>query len=411
MRAGLFTSWILGAVPAAMPAAAQVPQVAPPFTRHQLDASFTCEGIQAGDIDRDGVADVVAGPYWYRGPRHDPGTRLAIYQPQTFPPATGYSDNFHTFLHDLNADGWLDVLVIGFPGTNARWYENPRGSFGSAWGQHVAVDAVLNESPAFEDLTGDGRPELVFQTVVSASTTAFVYAEPDPANPTSRWRVTVLSTPLDILSYGVFTHGLGVGDINGDGRKDVIEKGGWWEQPFVPGVPWARHRVAFSLFGAAGGGGQMFAYDVDGDGDNDVIVSQAAHGFGLSWYEQVRDPRADMFEVPFVERRIMDQTSVPHFAEAHALQLADIDGDGLLDLITGKRWWSHGPQGDPDPTTPPVLYWSRLTRPAAGPRFVPHLIDSDSGVGTQFVVTDLDRNNRVDVLVANKRGAFVFLQQ
>jgi hypothetical protein len=106
------------------------------------------------------------------------------------------------------------------------------------------------------------------------------------------------------------------------------------------------------------------------------------------------------------------------FSQLHAVEVADIDGDGLKDIVTGKRFWAHGPGGDPDPGGTPVLYWFKLVRkaddkaePAARVSFVPHRIDDASGVGTQFAVGDVSGDGRADIVIGNKRGGFVFLQQ
>ncbi len=86
--------------------------------------------------------------------------------------------------------------------------------------------------------------------------------------------------------YQRFTHGIGCGDINGDGRIDIIEKDGWWEQPasLANDPVWIKHPFHFAHAAA-----QMLVYDVNGDGLNDVITCNNAHGYGLSWFEQVRE--------------------------------------------------------------------------------------------------------------------------
>jgi hypothetical protein len=168
----------------------------------------------------------------------------------------------------------------------------------------------------------------------------------------------------------------------------------------------------------------MFADDVDGDGDSDIITALNAHGYGLAWFEQV-DPEAargddDVIRVGalrFRRRRLMGDRSVEAdygvcFSQPHALDYADLDGDGRRDIITGKRMWAHGPTGDVEPDAAPVVYWFRQTRDAAGrATFEPHLIDDHSGVGVQVTAVDVDGDERVDVLTASKLGVFVFLNR
>ena len=88
-----------------------------------------------------------------------------------------------------------------------------------------------------------------------------------------------------------------------------------------------------------------------------------------------------------------------------------MDGDGLKDIVTGKRFWAHGPEGDPEPNAAAVLYWFKLVRPAKGQAdFIPYLIDNDSGIGTQFVVQDVNGDGLLDIVVSNKKGTFLFEQ-
>jgi hypothetical protein len=361
-----------------------------------LSRDFFSEGGTFGDLNRDGVADVVSGPFWYAGP--DFSARHELYAPAPFDPMK-YSDNFFAFVADFNADGWNDVFVIGFPGKDATWLENP-GAAGGAWSRHAVFAPVDNESPTFGDLLGDGRAVLMCM-----SGGRLGYARPDPAKPMAPWTFHAVTPPRGWQTY---THGLGFGDVNGDGRADLLEAGGWWEQPAsLAGNPlWRHHPAAF------GKGAQILVTDVNGDGRADVISSLDAHGYGLAWFEQLppQDGETSFRRHDILSAEGAEQRNGIQFSQLHALALADVDGDGLPDIVTGKRRWAHGTTHDPEPTAAPVVYAFLLRRSAAGAvTFEPRLVDDASGVGTQVVARDINGDKRADILSTNKSGTSVFL--
>ncbi|WP_233561561.1 FG-GAP repeat domain-containing protein [Sorangium cellulosum] len=367
------------------------------FVKITLHREFYCEGASFADFNHDGVTDVIAGPDWYEGPGY--GTSHPVWPKQAFDPH-GYSDCFFEFPYDFDHDGFTDVLVVGFPGVPAAWYQNPRDG-DALWARHDTLPwPIDNESPLFADITGDGVPELVHMSGGVLGTSS------PGVDPTEPWVFRALT---ENRGYGAFTHGLGAGDVNGDGASDLVEASGYFTRsPESPdGLPFTRIEQPFGA-----GGAQMPVVDVDGDGDADIATTLAAHGYGLSWFEQVPNAAGTAFvEHVVVPGTTPDATSSVFMHEPHALAHADIDGDRLQDLVSGERFWGHVPAGMPDFDAPARLYWFEQARAAERIDFQPVLIDDDSGVGTQLTVADGNGDGRPDIVISNKKGAFVFLQR
>lgn len=367
------------------------------FQKQVLSGRYYCDGITSGDINADGNVDVVAGPFWYEGPTFTKAHE--IYEPVSLVLEESPSNSMFSFVHDFNNDGRLDVLVLGRVHKHeAKWYENP-GNNDVLWNSHFVFERIRGESPTLVDMNGDGVPQLICHWEG-----CWGYVQPDQKSPTSSWKFTPIGANED---WPQFYHGEGVGDVNDDGRLDLMTNDGWYEQPKQPAPLWKFHRLKFS---EQRGGAQMFAYDVDADGDSDVISAVDAHGWGLAWYEQ----NSTDGNAPFTEHLLMHDHSQKKefgvaFTQPHALVLADINGDGLQDIVTGKRMWAHGPTGDIEPNAAPVVYWFELTRTQNGVKYVPHLVDDNSGVGVQIHAADVNKDGRVDIMTASKLGSFLFL--
>ena len=370
------------------------------FEKIQLSDQFHSEGAGVGDFNKDGHKDVVVGSQWYAGPDFKNKTAfrpVAVFEPKS------YSDSFCNYGYDFNGDGWDDILVIDIPGKPAAWYENPKGKDGH-WKRFEVYPWIGNESPDFLDIVGDERPELVFNIEGHVG-----YSTVDWDHPEKEWPFHKITHAKG--AFFIYTHGLGVGDINGDGRKDLAEALGWWEQPqSLEGDPlWIFHKFPF-----ADGAAQMLITDVNGDGKNDIITTWHPHKYGLVWWEQTKNSEG---EIDFIKHILTGEkeSDSPYgvkFTQAHALVSVDMDGDGLLDFVTGKRWWAHEPPIDPEGNNPAVLYWWKLVRsPDGTAEFIPFLIDEDSGVGTQFTVEDVNGDSVPDIVIGNKKGSFVFLSK
>lgn len=362
------------------------------FKKTQLDTKFRSEGVAVGDFNRDGKLDIAAGSVYYAAPDW---RLVAIQQPPRQYDPLHYSNSFCCWADDLNGDGWTDLLVVDFPGTPTWWFENPRES-GGPWKQHECTPVTNNESPAYLDVDGDGVRELVIGVAPDSKNSdgpdrrmAIVRRGRDPYRP---WQVQPISVQ-EAPGTKKYSHGLGVGDVNRDGRNDVLVTQGWWEAPAARAAgEWMFHAAPLGEDCA-----HMHVFDFDGDGDNDVL-SSAAHRVGIWWHEHTVDG--------WKTHQIEDS-----FTQTHALCLADINRDGLPDFVTGKRWWAHGPKGDINPGDPAVLFWFELGRKDGRAAWTAHQIDDDSGVGTQFEVADLNADGKLDIAISNKKGVFYFEQE
>ncbi|MDZ4698643.1 MAG: FG-GAP-like repeat-containing protein [Rhodothermales bacterium] len=377
------------------------------FSRQHVAEFHYSWGVDAGDIDGDGVKDLVAGPYYYLGP--DFRRRREYFPSRTFNPGVEYTPNMLAFAKDWTGDGWTDLIVSEM--RQLAMFINPQGE-SRRWDRVLVVPDVCSEITIQADIDSDGEDEMVYVDRESRVS----YGEPDAANPTGPWRLTKVSATLFEFN-GCSIHGVGAGDVNGDGRTDVLQATGWWEQPATnPGSGnWKHHEVLFGESASfIGGGGAISVYDFNGDGLNDVITSLSAHGWGLAWYEQQRNAAG---AISFEKHHIMGDFSTKNvgdvtFSELHAgAILADINRDGIMDFVTGKRHWAHlDTLVDPDPDGEAVTYWyETVRRPDApgGVVFVPHLVHNKSGVGSEAKAKDINGDGAIDILTSGTRGTFI----
>jgi hypothetical protein len=384
------------------PRVARPEEVSRRFRMQALNEFYYSWGPDVADINKDGTPDIVAGPYYYLGP--DYNTAREIYLAATLDAGTQYFNGVQ-FTHDFTGDGWPDVINSLFTRPTIL-YVNPRGE-SRRWDMHTVTDRITSELALLKDVNGDGKLDYIYKD----ASNQFVYANPDPAQPTGTWIATPISSPGPWAN-----HGMGVGDINGDGRADFVNAYGWWEGPPKGGTgPWPYHPGAFGKWTRSSpGGAEIAVYDVNGDGLTDLVTTLQAHGWGLSWFEQKKS--ADGART-FLEHPIMGDFSTRNaggvtFSQLHGSAIADIDGDGISDFVTGKRFWSHlDTYLDPDPHGAPVLYVYRTVRnPKApgGAEFVPELVHNRSGIGSNAAVTDLNKDGAVDIIVSTRRGTFIF---
>jgi FG-GAP-like repeat len=353
------------------------------------------EGCSVADFNRDGKPDISAGEFWYPGPDFTEQKPLRKLEPF----GKDYLSTCGEQAYDVNGDGWPDVVSCAFMDTKIYWYENPGAEglkTGALWKQHLLIDTglVQNEWNDLRDLDGDGVPEFIVNSWNETNPMmAYKFAKNDAGEP--------ILKPWIIHEGGKLTngHGIGYGDINGDGKEDILFGNGWYERPKdgAADKPWVLHNDWTFPHAST----PMIVTDLNGDGRNDIIWGHG-HNYGLYWEER-RDDNKDG-STNWRHHLIDDR-----FSQPHVLVYEDIDGDGQPELITGRRHKAHS-GNDPGDSEPGCLYYYKLNKEAQ--KFQKFTIAEDGpGVGLQVRVVDLNGDGRKDIVVAGKSGTYVIWNQ
>lgn len=358
------------------------------FVAHRI-GQVRSEAVGVADFNGDGKLDIVAGPNLYLAPDWKAVT-IRTLSGKVDEQGKGYVDDFMNLPLDVDGDGKLDVVSCGWFCKCVRWYRQAPGGAGD-WPEAVVDSSANYEAGDLEDIDGDGRAA---EILAHAPATVWYEATPLPSGKRGLIK--------HVISDKAMNYGGGVGDLNGDGRPDVLRPDAWFEAPADPRQGrWLEHAWALGAKdGKAEHTPQMLVCDVNGDRLPDVITS-SAHQHGIFWYEQTRTEG----KVGWKQHLIDDSWS-----QAHSLALADINGDGTPDLVTGKRFMAHN-GSDPDESGKLGVYWYELQR-GGNPKWIRHVISFDQGIGSgvNLCAVDLDKDGDMDVVVTGKWGGPVWFE-
>ena len=361
------------------------------FTKHRL-GQFRSEAVCVADFNGDGKKDVLSGAFVYLAPDWK-AVRIRTLDGAVDDQGKGYHDDFANLPLDVDGDGKPDVVTCGWFSQSVKWYRNTLGQDGE-WPLEQEEKAGNYEAAQLCDIDGDGMAHEVL-----------------PATPVTEWfSVGKLASGKrglikHVVSSKPLSYGIGVGDVNRDGRPDILRPEAWFEGPADPRTgAWVEHDWAGIGLGAKDGKAEhtpeILVHDVNGDGLNDVVTS-SAHQHGIFWYEQGRREGKTSWT-----QHVIDDT----WSQAHSLALADLDGDRVPELITGKRFMAHN-GSDPDEFGPLGVYYYRLPRGASSD-WSRHAISFNEGIGSavNLCAEDLDADGDIDVVVTGKWGGPVWFE-
>jgi hypothetical protein len=343
------------------------------FQSRLLDPGIA-ETADIADFNNDGRPDIFSGEAWYENPgwKRHPVRELAEYGT--------YLASLTDVAIDVDGDGWTDIVSSGWHPKRIWWLKNP-GKSGAAWVEQTIDEGFPVEFHFLVDLNNDGKANEILPQF-GAGTAALSWYELKNGRFVKR-----IASPK---SYG---HGIGAGDVNGDGRNDIVTPQGWLEAPADRTQPdWKLH-PEFQL----GSTSFIFVIDLNEDGLPDLLTAMG-HDYGIFWMEQ----RPDHTWV----KHVIDES----WSQPHALTLIDLNDDGRKDLLTGKRYMAHDGK-DPGGREPLGLYWYEYRRTGAGNvEWSRHLIEygGRTGAGMQLPVADLDADGDLDFAAPGKSGLHVF---
>ncbi|HJS06236.1 MAG TPA: alpha/beta fold hydrolase [Pirellulales bacterium] len=372
----------------------------PVFTPVDINREAEYPACGVIDVNKDGKLDIVSGGFWYEASKWQ---KHFLREVEVI---RGRFDDYSNLEYDVNADGWTDIISVNYRSKSLFWLEHPGEKIKtdpeSPWAKHVIDTPGPMETGRLHDIDGDGRLDILpngigfacWYEIVSGREPKFVKHD---------------------LPSEVSAHGIGFGDINGDGRVDIVGPKGWLEAPedrrggrWVWHPDWELHRDA-SI--------PILVYDVDSDGDNDLVYGRG-HNYGLYWLENTNPKRQRGNAAVVVSATAGSPSSASHWtrhaidtswAQPHSLLLVDLDGDKRPEVVTGKRYLGH--EGKDPGEYDRIEHHCYEFRQDLRTFERRQIADRCAGFGLDPRVVDIDGDGDLDVVAADRNGLSLLVHE
>lgn len=350
-----------------------------PFDPIPINSDSTYSAAAISDIDRDGDMDIICGGLWYESPDWKPHKVRDVEE------IRGRFDGYSHLAIDMDGDGDEDFINVNYRSQSIYWIERP-DDLASEWPKHVVALPGAMENGTLVDFDGDGQVDLL----------------PNGPKLTAWWKISKndeatprLTLTRHELIPEIAGHGLGFGDIDGDGRKDLVGISGWAKAPEDRiGGAWEWHSE-FELEQRASV--PVVVADADRDGDMDIVWS-SAHDYGVFWMEQSHDKLGN--------REWTRHTIDMSWSQGHTPHWVDLDGNGIEEFVCGKRYMAHEGK-DPGAYDPLVIYsyeydsirshWNRREISKG----------SKVGWGLSPAIADIDGDGDLDLVCPGRSGLYL----